>query len=147
MDLLGAYYNDTLFGMGGYWNSEEMSFKLAKLFGIPIERHKDVFATMDYNYWSDANMTRFAGKKQPPGPSHGCFPKLYYHQSCFKPNLKVHFEAHICPDECKKFRGKCIDGSDGLGGVPEMMHKLGKSRSLVNNAKAARAAGKTQGKG
>jgi hypothetical protein len=120
MDLLGAYYNDTLASMGGYWNSEEMSYKLSLLHGIPVEKHKDSFSTMDYNYWNNANMSRFIGKQQPPGPKYGCFPKLYYHNSCFKPQLKSHFESHICPAECKKFKGKCIDGSDGLGGVPSM---------------------------
>ena len=123
MNLLGAYYNDTLSEMGGYWNSEELSLKLALLHKMPIERHRDSFATMDYYYWMNTSIPQslqYRGTRT-PGPKHGCFPKLYYDASCFKSDIRTHFEAHLCREGCKKFRGKCIDGSDGKGGVPEKM--------------------------
>mmetsp|Transcript_5619 Transcript_5619/g.7253 ORF Transcript_5619/g.7253 Transcript_5619/m.7253 type:complete len:216 (+) Transcript_5619:24-671(+) len=48
MDLLSAYYDDSLFG---YKNSEQYQQKIAHLYHIPIRRYKNMFPMIDYYWW------------------------------------------------------------------------------------------------
>lgn len=64
---------------------------LAEKFSIPVKEHATAFATMDYNWWAAPEVTGTG-----LGPEYGCFPRNYYHPSCFLEADRKMFASKLC---------------------------------------------------